>query len=59
LIEHHPSYAGGYYALGLVDEHRALQAGAREQFVQAEKRWSKADPEMPELVQVRQKLAAP
>jgi tetratricopeptide (TPR) repeat protein len=59
MIEHDPSYAGGYYALGLVDEHRALQAGVREQFVQAEKHWSKADPEMPELVQVRQKLAAP
>jgi tetratricopeptide (TPR) repeat protein len=59
MIEHDPSYAGGYYGLGLVNEHRAQQAAAREQFVQAEKRWSKADAEMTELVQVRQKLAAP
>jgi tetratricopeptide (TPR) repeat protein len=59
MIEHDPSYAGGYYVLGLVHEHRAEQAAAREQFVQAEKRWSKADAEMTELQQVRLKLAAP
>jgi tetratricopeptide (TPR) repeat protein len=58
IIEHDPSYAGGYYALGLTYEHRGEQASAREQFVHAEKSWSKADAEMPELVQVRQKLAA-
>jgi tetratricopeptide (TPR) repeat protein len=57
IIEHDPSYAGGYYALGLTYEHRGEQAAAREQFVQAEKSWSKADAEMPELVQVRQKIA--
>jgi tetratricopeptide (TPR) repeat protein len=59
MIEHDPSYAGGYYALGLVDEHRAKQSSARQQFVQAEKLWSKADSELSELVQIRQKLAAP
>jgi tetratricopeptide (TPR) repeat protein len=59
MIEHDPSYAGGYYALGLVDEHRAQQSSAREQLAHAEKLWSKADPELPELVQIRQKLAAP
>jgi tetratricopeptide (TPR) repeat protein len=59
MIEHDPSYAGGYYALGLADEHRGEQAAAHEQFVQAEKLWSKADPGMPELVQVRRKLVSP
>jgi tetratricopeptide (TPR) repeat protein len=59
MIEHDPSYAGGYYALGLVDAHRGLQSSAREQLAQAEKLWSKADPELPELAQIRQKLAAP
>jgi tetratricopeptide (TPR) repeat protein len=58
IIEHDPSYAGGYYALGLTYEHRGEQAAAREQFAHAEKSWSKADAEMPELVQVRQKIAA-
>jgi tetratricopeptide (TPR) repeat protein len=59
MIEHDPSYAGGYYVLGLADENRAAQSSAREQFVQAEKLWSKADAELPELVQIRQKLDAP
>jgi tetratricopeptide (TPR) repeat protein len=67
MIEHDPSYAGGYYALGLaVDrkgaetaDHRGADAAAREQFEQAAQRWAQADPEMPELVQLRQKLAAP
>jgi tetratricopeptide (TPR) repeat protein len=59
MIEHDPSYAGGYYALGLVDDHRAAQSSAREQFAQAEKLWSKADADLPELIQIRQKLAAP
>lgn len=57
VIEHDPSYAGGYYALGLVAEHNGANAAAREQFAQAAQRWSKADPEIPELVQLRQKLA--
>jgi tetratricopeptide (TPR) repeat protein len=67
MIEHDPSYAGGYYALGLaVDrkgaetaDHRGADAAAREPFAQAAQRWAQADPEMPELVQLRQKLAAP
>jgi tetratricopeptide (TPR) repeat protein len=58
IIEHDPSYAGGYYALALTYEHRGEQAAAREQFVHAEKSWTKADAEMPELVQLREKIAA-
>jgi tetratricopeptide (TPR) repeat protein len=58
MIEHDPSYAGGYYALGLALEHQGANAEAREEFVQAENRWAKADAEMTELAQVRQKLAA-
>jgi tetratricopeptide (TPR) repeat protein len=57
MIEHDPSYAGGYYALGLAVEHRAGEA-AREQFVKAENRWASADTDLAELVQVRQKLTA-
>lgn len=59
IIEHDPSYAGGYYALGLIYEHRGEQTAAREQFAHAEKSWFKADAEMPELVRLRQRLAAP
>jgi tetratricopeptide (TPR) repeat protein len=59
IIEHDPSYAGGYYALGLANEHRREQAAAHEQFKEAENRWAKADPEMTELIQIREKLAGP
>ena len=56
IIEHDPSYAGGYYALGLADEHRGEQADAHKQFVEAENRWTKADAEMSEVVQIRRML---
>jgi tetratricopeptide (TPR) repeat protein len=43
MIEHDPSYAGGYFALGAVAEHQGDTAAARREFAEAEKRWSKAD----------------
>lgn len=46
MIQHDPSYAGGYYALGLVSNHRGDSADARQQFATAEKLWAKADPEI-------------
>lgn len=46
MIQHDPSYAGGYYALGLVSDHRGDSADARQQFAAAEKLWAKADPEV-------------
>ncbi len=58
MIQLEPSYAGGYYALALVAEHRGDAAMARQEFATAEKLWSKADPDLPELGRVRQKLAA-
>ncbi len=58
MIQLDPSYAGGYYALALVAEHRGDAAMARQEFATAEKLWSKADPDLPELEPVRRKLAA-
>src|SRR5262249_5716303 len=58
MIQLEPSYAGGYYALALVAEHRGQAAIARQEFARAEKLWNKADPDLPELGRVRQKLAA-
>ena len=58
MIEHDPSYAGGYYALGLALERRRGDGAARDQFVKAENRWASADADLAELVQVRQKLTA-
>jgi tetratricopeptide (TPR) repeat protein len=52
LIQHDPTYAGGYFALGLVAEHAGDAAKARQQFAAAEKLWSKADKDLPELKRI-------
>jgi protein-disulfide isomerase/Flp pilus assembly protein TadD len=57
MIQLEPTYAGGYYALALVVEHRGDGAMARQEFATAEKLWNKADPDLPELERVRQRLA--
>jgi tetratricopeptide (TPR) repeat protein len=49
MTRHDGSYAGGYFALGLAAEHAGHSAEAREHFAAAEKLWSKADKELPEL----------
>jgi tetratricopeptide (TPR) repeat protein len=58
MIEQDPSYAGGYYALGLAAEHSGDTASARRQFQIAEKLWGGADPDLPEFVHLREKLRA-
>lgn len=44
MIQHDPSWAGGYYALGLVSNHRGDSADAHIEFTKAEQLWAKADP---------------
>jgi tetratricopeptide (TPR) repeat protein len=46
MIQHDPSYAGGYFALGLVAEHQGDAPTAKQDFATAEKLWSKADAEL-------------
>ena len=58
MIQHDPSYAAGYFALGLAIEHAGDEAKARQQFAMAEKLWSKADKDLPELERIREKVAA-
>jgi tetratricopeptide (TPR) repeat protein len=58
MIEHDPTYAGGHFALGLVADHAGHAAQAREQFAAAEKFWSKADPDLPELRRIHDGLSA-
>jgi tetratricopeptide (TPR) repeat protein len=58
MIQHDPSYAAGYFALGLAIEHAGDGAKARQQFAMAEKLWSKADKDLPELERIREKVAA-
>src|SRR5437879_1070824 len=57
MIQQDPSYAGGYFALGLATEQRGDLAAASQQFGVAERLWSEADQDLPELRSVRQKLA--
>jgi tetratricopeptide (TPR) repeat protein len=58
MIQHDPHYAGGHFALGLVAKHKGDTARAREHFANAEKLWSKADKDLPELVEIRGGLSA-
>lgn len=57
MIQQDPSYAGGYYALALASEHQGDPILASQGFAAAEKLWSEADTDLPELRSVRQKLA--
>lgn len=55
-IEHDPQYAGGHYAAGLVAEYDSDVAGAKREFDLALKYWSKADPDLPEVQEIRRKI---
>ena len=58
MIQHDSTYAGGYFALGLAAEHAGRSAQAREQFSAAEKFWSKADKDLPELRRIQEGVSA-
>jgi tetratricopeptide (TPR) repeat protein len=58
MIQHDATYAGGYFALGLAAEHAGHSAQAREQFAAAEKFWSKADKDLPELRRIQEGVSA-
>lgn len=57
MVQHDPSYAGGYYALGLVAQHAGDAAAARQEFAMAQKRWGSADSDLPELASIQKMLA--
>jgi tetratricopeptide (TPR) repeat protein len=56
MVDHDPSYAGGHHALGLVAEHDGDAAAAKAAFSQALKLWAKADPDLPELAEIRRRI---
>src|SRR6266705_4172120 len=58
MIQQDPTYAGGYYAKGLVAEHDGNSGVALHQFGIAEKLWGEADKELPELQVIRKKLTS-
>jgi tetratricopeptide (TPR) repeat protein len=55
MIDHDPNYAGGHYALGLVAEHDGDTATATAAFTRASALWAKADPDLPELAEIKRK----
>jgi tetratricopeptide (TPR) repeat protein len=57
MLEHDPSYAGSHFAAALAAEHASDTTAAAREFAAAAKRWSGADPALPELTRVRQAAA--
>jgi tetratricopeptide (TPR) repeat protein len=58
MLDHDPSYAGTHYALALVAEHAGDRAAAAREYAVAAKLWIHADPNFPELREVRSKAEA-
>jgi tetratricopeptide (TPR) repeat protein len=56
MLEHDAEYAGTHYALGLVAEHAGNEDDARSAFALAQKYWSHADRNLPELTEIRKRL---
>jgi len=56
IVAHDPAYAGGYFALGLVEEHRGSIANARKSYKEAQARWTKADESLPEVKHIKEFL---
>jgi tetratricopeptide (TPR) repeat protein len=57
MMEQNPGYAGGYYALALVARHEHDPAAEERLLASAQKLWSKADSDLPELTESQRKLA--
>ncbi len=53
MREHDPAYAGTHYAQALVADHAGDRPAARAAFALAAKQWSQADPDLPELADIR------
>lgn len=58
LRQHAPYYAGTHYALGLLAEQRGDTGDARTAYAEAASRWRDAEGDLPELADVRKRLAA-
>lgn len=59
LQEHDANYAGTHFALALLAEQKGDKAAALAEFKLAEKLWSEADRDLPELLQIKERLAKP
>jgi tetratricopeptide (TPR) repeat protein len=57
MLAHDPLYAGTHYALALSAEHMGDIKTAQSEFALAQKYWSKADPDLAELRDIRTHLS--
>jgi len=57
MLEHDPAYGGSHLALALVAEQRSDVPAASRALAAAERCWSRADPDLPELALVRARKA--
>ena len=55
MLAHDPHYGGSRYAMALVAEHDGDLATAKAEFSLAQKYWSKADADLPELADIRKR----
>ncbi|MCU1306374.1 MAG: hypothetical protein JWN45_1069 [Acidobacteriaceae bacterium] len=55
MLEHDKFYAGTQFALALVAEHKGDQSTARDCFTKAQQYWSKADPDLRELAEIKKR----
>jgi tetratricopeptide (TPR) repeat protein len=58
MRDHDSFYGGTQFALALVAEHRGDAAAAQRGFAEAARAWGHADPDLPVLVELRQKTGA-
>ncbi|MBI3448665.1 MAG: tetratricopeptide repeat protein [Acidobacteria bacterium] len=58
MMEHDPAYAGSHLAAGLVAGHRGDAAAEGRELAEARRLWSGADAGLPELAEIRAKIAA-
>jgi tetratricopeptide (TPR) repeat protein len=59
MIAHDTKYAGSHYALALVAEHGGDRRLAAAEFALAAERWTRADPNLPEVARTRSRAARP
>jgi tetratricopeptide (TPR) repeat protein len=59
LQEHDANYAGTHFSLALLAEQKGDKTTALAEFKLAEKLWSDADKDLPELLQIKERLTKP
>jgi hypothetical protein len=55
MLDHDKFYGGTQFALALVAEHKGDQTTARDCFAKARQYWSKADPDLRELAEIKKR----